>query len=183
MNISYTSGKAKDSHNKCAWWGGRKRRETGRRYADELLKQWGIADEDGGEASYSDVRDSNSSNYISCEVIEDIFTQSSFQYDDAYDRHEECGGLAKGCKCRADVDMAKWAQIRDWADGARHSQGDKYNTCDEAEWEAAGEAVTDLQKKLLADKQNIGMSNTVKLALVGAGVLVTIVILLKVKKK
>tara|TARA_R110002096_G_scaffold220851_3_gene409413 strand:- start:1747 stop:2301 length:555 start_codon:yes stop_codon:yes gene_type:complete len=184
MSINYTSGLAKDSTNDCGWWGGNKRRGKGRKYAGIVMRDWGITkDGSTNEPSYSDVRDPNSSLHLSCEVVEDIYSQSSLQYDDAFDRHEECGSLAKKCKCRADIDMAKWAEIRDWADGARRSQGDKYNTCDETEWEAAGKAVTDLQSNLLADKTNVGMSNTVKMALIGTGVLLTIVVLLKVVKK
>jgi len=184
MAINYTSGLAKDSTNNCAWWGGNKRRGKGRKYAGIILRDWGLT-KDGSteEPSYAEVRTPSSVLYQSCEVIEDIYFQSSLQYDDAYDRHEECGSLGKKCKCRADIDMAKWAEIRDWADGARTSQGDDYNTCDETEWQDAGNAVTDLQKSLLASKTDVGMSNMVKVGLIGAGVLVTIVVLLKVRKK
>ena len=38
-------------------------------------------------------------------------------------------------------------------------------------------------KSLLASKTDVGMSNMVKVGLIGAGVLVTIVVLLKVRKK
>jgi LPXTG-motif cell wall-anchored protein len=183
-NIQFTEGHAKDSKNECKYWSGNRRRDEGREKAGKLMKDWGITK--GGstdEPPYAHVRDPESYGYLSCEVVENIFNQSSLQYDDAYDRHESAGGLAWTDKCRADIDMAKWAKIRDWADGARMAQSDTFNSCDEEEWTAAGDAVTDLQLELLSDKQDTGMSNTTKLALIGTGVLLVITILLSIKKK
>lgn len=186
LDIDFVSGYAKDSQNYCEWWGGGKRRAKGRLYAAKLRKAWGIGYGSGGleEIPYGLVRDSSSEYYIHCEDVEEIYHQSSEQYDDAVDRFNSCGSFAKRCKCRGVIDKAKWVEIRDWADGARKSQSDSlgYNSCDEEEDQEAVDNILSQAQAMLDGREDAGLPNSVILSLIGAGTIGLIFLMLKVTK-
>jgi hypothetical protein len=184
INLDYVSGYAKDSQNYCGLWGGSRRYAKGLEYANKLRKQWGLGyGEDGlKELPYSLMRNPSSDYFVHCEDIEDIFHQASEQYDDAKERRDACGWSNKRCKCRGDIDKAKWSIIRDWADGARNSQkANSWNRCDEEEMVQAGQNVIDQAQQLL-DQREMGMSNEMILAAIGLGSVAIIAVLLKTVK-
>lgn len=189
VNIDFFTGYAKGSKNECAWWGGSKRRERGREHARKLMKQWGLGYGENGEETipYSFVRRQDSPQYVPCEDLENIVLQSTNKYDEAYEKHKACGGLAKKCKCREVIDMAKWAYIRDWAEGAVISQSELYgyNTCVEEATQAEIDEAEDLAKSLLIDDEIQAfnaISNTALAGFVGGIGLITTLVLLRASK-
>ena len=184
--LDFTTGYAADSSNECKWWGGHKRRERGRLYADKLRKQWGLGygDNELEELPYNLLRDSSSEYFIPCEDVEEIYHQAKEQYDNAVDRFNSCGDFSKKCKCRGVIDKAKWMKIYQWADGARNSQSDilDYDRCDEEEAQDAIDAVLDKAQSLLEEREGVGLPNTTMLGLIGAGTLGLIFIMLKATK-
>ena len=126
-------------------------------------------------------------NIVPCEDLENIVLQSTNKYDEAYEKHKACGGLAKKCKCREVIDMAKWAYIRDWAEGAVISQSELYgyNTCVEEATQAEIDEAEDLANSLLIDDEIQAfnaISNTTLAGFIGGIGLITTLVLLRASK-
>ncbi len=183
VNIDFQTGYAKNSTNGCAVWSGSRRKEQGRRYGRELMKQWGLGYGQYGLETipYSYVRTPDSETYVPCEDLENIVLQASNKYDEAYETHADCCGICKECKCRPIIDMAKWSYIRNWAEGAiiAQSQTYGYETCQEEdvsfEEEKTKEELDGLLDGLLGE--GAGLSNTAILGIVGGvGIVLTLLI-------